>query len=156
MNMEIQTRCDMFEPGDATALVCVDVPEIQRPIVDQLSALEYKMHTGLFAEDVSLKLKAQSYDVVIVYENFNESDWESNPLLKEVVRIPPAQRRKQYIVLVGPNMVTNDEMQAFSHSVDLTFSVSDLANLKPVLRRGVLRHQQFNQAFGECVRMVGG
>lgn len=153
--MEIQTRFDLFEPGDQTALVCIDVPDIQNPVLEQLAALNYKMHTGLFAEDVSLKLRAQAYDVVVIYENFNDAECESNPLMKELVRIPPANRRKQYAVLVGPNMVTNNDMQAFMLSVDLVFSVSDLPNFKPVLRRGVTRHQEFHRPFMDCLRMIG-
>src|SRR5438067_6561167 len=127
--MEIQTRHDFFEPGDLTALICVDEPQVQRTAVDQISALNYKIHTGLFTEDISLKLRAHTYDLVVVYENFNNTVAEGNPVLGETTRISPAQRRRQYVVLVGPNMITHDEMQAFTHSVDLTFSTSDLANL---------------------------
>jgi hypothetical protein len=154
--MEIQTRHDLFEPGDLTSLICVDDPQVQRAAVDQVSALNYKIHTGLFTEDISLKLKAHSYEMVVVYENFNDTVAEGNPVLAEVRRIPTSQRRAQFIVLIGPNMITNDEMQAFQYSVDLTFGVSDLANLAPVLRRGVARYKDFYRLFNECLRMSGG
>lgn len=154
--MEIQTRHDLFEPGDLTALVCVDDPQVQRAAVEQVSALNYKIHTGLFTEDISLKLKAHTYDMVVIYENFNDTVAEGNPVLAEATRIPPAQRRNQYIALIGPNMVTNDEMQAFQYSVDLAFSVSDLANFAPVLRRSVARYKDFYRLFNECFRMAGG
>lgn len=153
--MEIQTRHDFFEPDDLTALVCVDDPQVQRAVVDQVAALDYKIHTGLFTEDISLKLKAHTYDLVVVYESFNGTAAEGNPVLVETTRIPPARRRLQYLALIGPNMVTNDEMQAFMYSVDLVFSVSDLANLKPVLRRGVVRHKEFYRSFNDCLRMAG-
>ena len=39
-------RIDLFEPGDTTALVCVDVPEVQRLIVENLTELGCKIHTG--------------------------------------------------------------------------------------------------------------
>jgi hypothetical protein len=52
-------------------------------------------------------------------------------------------------------MITSDELQAFQYSVDLVFSVSDLANFKPVLRRGVARHTEFYRRFNECLRMAG-
>lgn len=153
--MEIQTRHDFFEPNDLTALVCVDDPQVQRAVVEQVGALDYKIHTGLFTEDISLKLRAHAYDLVIVYENFNGTVAEGNPVLVETTRIPPARRRRQFIALIGPNMITNDEMQAFLYSVDLVFSVSDLANLKPVLRRGVARCTEFYQMFNDCLRIAG-
>jgi hypothetical protein len=153
--MDIQTRHDIFEPNDLTSLVCVDEAEVQRAVVDQLGQLEYKIHTGLFAEDISLKLRAQSYDVVVIYETFAGSVAEGNPVLLETTRIPSSQRRNQVVVLVGPNMITNSEIQAFQYSVDLVVSVSDLANFRPVLRRGVARHQEFYRKFSECMRMAG-
>ena len=67
---EFETRFDIFEPGDLTALVCIDQPEYQQQIVDQLSSMDYKIHVGLFAEDISLKLKTHVYDVVVIDEHF--------------------------------------------------------------------------------------
>ncbi|MEA3188319.1 MAG: hypothetical protein QOD99_2149 [Chthoniobacter sp.] len=154
--MEILSRYDFFEPGDQTALICIDEPELQRAAVDALSAIDFKMHTGLFGEDISLKLKAHSYDVVVVSETFNDVMLESNAVLAEISRIHSSQRRQQYVVLIGPGMITNDEMQAFQYSVDLTFSVSDLASLGPVVRRGLVRHKEFYRIFFDCLRLAGG
>ena len=67
---EFETRFDIFEPGDLTALVCIDQPEYQQQIVEQLSSMDYKIHVGLFAEDISLKLKTHVYDVVVIDEHF--------------------------------------------------------------------------------------
>jgi len=52
-------------------------------------------------------------------------------------------------------MITNNELQAFQYSVDLVFSVSDLANFKPVLRRSLIRHSEFYKKFNECLRISG-
>ena len=78
--MEPHNRLDLFEPGDQTALVCLDVPEVQRIVVDQLTALGYKIHTGLFVEDIQLKLRTHVYDVVVVAEHFNAADIETNAI----------------------------------------------------------------------------
>lgn len=153
--MEAQTRYDVFEEGDQTALVCIDDPEIQQATVEQLTSLNYKIHTGLFPEDVALKLRTHNYDLVIVYENFNGCDLETNQILKEVVNVPAEQRREQFVVLLGPNMVTSDDMQTFIYSVDLAFSLSDLSNLKTVLRRSAARHKEFYAPFLESLHIVG-
>ncbi len=142
MNTTPENRLDFFEPGDLTSLVCVDIPEIQRLVVDQLGELNYKIHTGLFVEDILLKLRAHAYDVVIVGENFNGSDLASNPIVTASIEMSPRQRRRQFVTLIGSSFNTNDEMQAFQHSVDLVLNPSDAANLKPVLRRGVNRKHE--------------
>ena len=93
-------RIDLFEPGDTTALVCVDVPEVQRLTVDNLTELGCKIHTGLFVEDVMLKLQTHAYDVVVVSDQFSGTDLSSNPILQATLEITPNQRRKQMIVLL--------------------------------------------------------
>ena len=75
--------------------------------------------------------------------------------LKEAVNCPPSSCRQQFVVLLGPNMVTSDEMQAFIYSVDLAFSFSDLSNLKTVLRRAATRHKDFYAPFIESLRIAG-
>ena len=79
--------------GDNHSFSCVDHQQYQKIVVPQLIDLNYKVHFGVFEEDVVLKLKTYTYDVVIIYENFKGSKVENNPLLREMVAIrcpPPA------------------------------------------------------------------
>jgi hypothetical protein len=154
-SMEFQSRLDLFEPGDQTALVCVDVPEVQRIVVDQLTSLNYKIHTGLFVEDVLLKLRAHVYDVVIISEHFNATDMSTNPIIAAAIAAPPEQRRRQFLVVEGSTLTTNDEMQAFQNSVDLVVNLADVVNLRPVLRRGIVRMNEFYAPFREALQAEG-
>ncbi len=154
-HQEYETRFDIFEPGDLTALVCIDQPEYQEQVVEALSSMDYKIHVGLFPEDISLKLKTHVYDVVVIDEHFNGCYLGNNAVLYEAINLHPNQRRNQFITLIGTSVMTNDEMMAFIFSVDLCFNVNDLANLKPVLRRGVARQKEFFHVFIEQVRVAG-
>jgi hypothetical protein len=153
--LEFQNRLDIFEPGDLSAIVCVDVPEVQRIVVDQLTVLNYKIHTGLFLEDILLKMRAHSYDVVVISEHFNASDMTTNPIVAAAIAAPSEQRRRQFLVAVGSTLATNDEMQAFQYSVDLVVNLSDVVNLRPVLRRGVMRMGEFYAPFREALKVEG-
>lgn len=153
--IEFQSRLDLFEPDDLTALVCIDVPEVQRIVVDQLTVLNYKIHTGLFLEDILLKLRAHAYDVVVISEHFNASDMNTNPIIGAAIAAPSEQRRRQYLVAVGSGLVTNDELQAFQYSVDLVIGLADVVNLRPVLRRGVMRQNEFYAPFREAMKAEG-
>jgi hypothetical protein len=148
-------RIDLFEPGDKTALVCVDVPDVQRLVVENLSELEFKIHTGLYTDDVLLKLQSHLYDVVIVSEHFNDSSIETNPVLSAAVEMPPGQRRKQLWVLVGASVHTDSEMEAWGHSVDLVVSLADVPNLKHVLRRALQRTKTFYEPFATVMAELG-
>jgi hypothetical protein len=152
--MEQQTEAAFHDLGDNTALVCVDHQQYQKIVVPQLIDLTYKVHLGLFEEDVILKLHTYSYDVVIVYENFKNSTLETNPLLREIRRQPDAQRREHFVVLLSHRFATNDAMSAFVQSVDQIVNITDLANFKPVLRRGVAQFRDLYQAFDEMLKSV--
>ena len=151
--METQDS-SFFDLGDNTALVCVDHQQYQKMIVPQLIDMTYKVHLGLFEEDVLLKLKTYSYNVVIVYENFKGSTPLNNPILRAMVKRPGAERRQHFLVLLSHRFPTNDAMSAFVQSVDQIVNIADLANFKPVLRRGVAQYRELYSAFHETLKAV--
>ncbi|MFL6585033.1 MAG: hypothetical protein ACJ8KU_11015 [Chthoniobacterales bacterium] len=151
--MENQTETTpFFDLGDSTALVCIDQQQFQKLVVPQLIDMNYKVHLGLFEEDVLLKLKTYSYDVVLVHETFKGSKLETNPVLREVVSRSGTQRREHFVVLLSQRFPTNDAMSAFVQSVDQIINTSDLANLKPVLRRGVAQYRELYGPYHETVK----
>ena len=152
--MEQEHDSTFIDLGDNTALVCVDHQQYQKIIVPQLIDMSYKVHLGLFEEDVVLKLQTYNYDVVLIYENFKHCKAEANPLLRELVKRPDARRREHFAVLISHKFATNDAMSAFVQSVDQIINISDLANLKPVLRRGVAQHRELYHSFNEMVKSV--
>lgn len=152
--MPNESDSSFFDLGDNTALVCVDHQQYQKLVVPQLIDMTYKVHLGLFEEDVLLKLQTYSYNVVIVYENFKGSTAQTNPILREMVKRAGTQRRQHFVVLLSHRFATNDAMSAFVQSVDQIINVSDLANFKPVLRRGVAQHRDLYHAFHETLQAV--
>lgn len=149
--MEHDHEAAIFDVGDNTALVCVDHEPFQKAIVPQLIDLNYKVHLGLYEDDVLVKLRTYSYHVVVIYENFKGSALNTNPILTEMTRRPGTQRRQHFVVLLSHRFATNDAMTAFVQSVDLIVNVADLANLKPVLRRGTMQHRELYHTFNSTL-----
>lgn len=152
--MEQEHDSSFFDLGDNTALVCIDHQQYQKIVVPQLIDMTYKVHLGLFEEDVLLKLKTYTYDVVVIYENFKGSKLETNPILREMVAQTGTQRREHFVVLISHRFATNDAMSAFVQSVDQIINISDLANFKPVLRRGTTQHRELYHSFNEMFQSV--
>src|SRR5438046_7772244 len=123
MFSEQEHEATFFDLGDNTALVCVDHQQYQKLVVPQLIDMTYKVHLGLFEEDVVLKLQTYSYNVVIVYENFKGFSEQENPILLELVRRPESERRGYFVVLLSHKYPTNDAMSAFVRSVDQLVNV---------------------------------
>ncbi len=152
--MDPDASPNFVDLGDNTALVCVDHQQYQKIVVPQLIDMTYKVHLGLFEEDVSLKLKTYAYDVVFIYENFKGATLQTNPLLREMAKRRDARRRDHFVVLLSHKFATNDGMSAFVQSVDQIINIADLANLKPVLRRGVAQHRDLYHSFKEMMKSV--
>src|SRR5213596_4208921 len=91
----------LFEAGESTALVCLDHEQYQKVIVPQLADLKYKVHVGLYEDDILLKLRTYSYDVIVVYENFKGSTLATNPILQRLVSEAASQRREHFVVLLS-------------------------------------------------------
>jgi hypothetical protein len=152
--MEQDTEAGFIDLGDNTALVCVDHQQYQKIVVPQLIDMTYKVHLGLFEEDVILKLKTYNYDVVVIYENFKGSKLETNPILREMIRLPGTRRREHFVVLLSHRHATNDAMSAFVQSVDQITNIADLGNFKPILRRAVAQHRELYHSYLEMVKSV--
>jgi hypothetical protein len=152
--MANEYETSFFDASDNTALVCIDHQQYQKLVVPQLIDMSYKVHLGLFEEDVLLKLSTYNYNVVIVYENFKGATAQTNPILANLIKRSGSQRRDHFVVLLSHRFPTNDAMSAFVQSVDQIVNVADLANFKPVLRRGVAQHRELYQAFSETLKAV--
>lgn len=153
MESEFETTT-FFDVDDNTALVCVDHQQYQKLIVPQLIDMNYKVHLGLYEDDVLLKLKTYAYNVVFIYENFKGSTLQTNPILREMIQRPGHVRREHFVVLLSHRYATNDAMSAFVQSVDQIINIADLANLKPVLRRGVAQYREMYYPFQETLKAV--
>src|SRR2546429_9707665 len=131
--MEAQDS-SFFDLGDNTALVCVDHQQYQKLVVPQLIDMTYKVHLGLFEEDVLLKLKTYSYNVVIVYENFKGSTPQNNPILRAMVRRPGAERRGRFLVLLSPPLPTEHATSAVLESGGLVVETTGPGESQALLR----------------------
>lgn len=152
--LEPHANFDFFEPGDKTAMVCVDEPETQRIVVQQLDELGYKVHTGLFLDDSVLKLRTHAYDVIVMSEYFQDSTLESHPIIAEANSVPATQRRRQVYALIGATMVTNDDLLAFYYNVDVVIALADVMNFKPVLKRAVNGNVEFYTPLQEVLAAI--
>ncbi len=152
--MNLDPENNVFDIGDQPALVCLAASPYQKMISAQLIDLNYKVHLGLFAEDVLLKLATYSYNVVVVDEDFKGAVAGENPILGEMVKRSGAMRREHFVVLLSQRFATNDAMRAFVQSVDQIINFGDIANFKLVVRRGVAQYHALYRPFLETIKVV--
>lgn len=154
--LEPSHRFDFFEPGDKTALICLDIPEVQRTVVEQVDSLGYKIHTGMFLDDCVLKLYSHPYDLVITSDEFSGQDLHNHAILHEAAHAVAESRRKQIYVLLGSMLATNDELQAFSLSVEVVVNLADVAALRSLVRRAGVRRTELYSTLIEVQARLSG
>ena len=150
----LQTRNDLIEHGDLACLVGVDVPGTQAAVIEQFTQLGFGIHTALSPEEFSTKFHSNPYDVIVISERLGGCDVDTNPALGEIVALAPVQRRELFVVLIGANLTSRSEMQAFTHSVDLTVNEDDAHELKTIAGRGILKQEEFYAAFNSVLKAM--
>ena len=68
------------------------------------------------------------------------------------MRRPGTLRRDHFVILLSQRFTTNDAMTAFAQSVDQIVNVADIANFKPVVRRGVAQHNDLYLPLQETLK----
>ncbi|MDX2225974.1 MAG: hypothetical protein SFY92_02575 [Verrucomicrobiae bacterium] len=136
-----------FDVGDKTALVCVDNIEHQNPLVEALTEMEFKVHVGVFLEDISAKMSNHTYDILIIADNFMGATMEDNPVLKTVQSQPMGARRSQLTILLSESLATADKISGFIYSVGLTLNPADISQLQVLVRKTLAENEEFYRTF---------
>lgn len=152
--MSSQEKMDFFELGDKTSLICAD-PAITEIVRMTLRELGFKYHTGETSELAIERMRYNTYDCIIIQENFAGSSLRSNPVLNYLAPLPMPQRRYSYVCLIGPSFKTLDAMQAFGQSVHLVLNPADLPNLGPILKKGLAEFELLYRAFRDTLASMG-
>jgi len=141
-----------FDINDKSALVCMDNMEWQNVILGALTDLGFKIHTGVFIEDIINKIQSQTYNVVVIAENFTGANLEDNQILKVFQKMPMSQRRNQMIVLVGDSISSADRMSGFIFSVNLTVFSGDLPQFQTLIKRALIEQEEFYQSYAAVLK----
>jgi CheY-like chemotaxis protein len=136
-------------------LVCENAAERQSIIQVALEQLGYTMLPATTAEEASERLRRHAFEIVIVDERFEASGVLDNPVLKTLNTMPIALRRQIFVVLLGREFKTFDNMMAFVRSVNVVVNLNDLPHLPAIIRKGLEDNNEFYRVFREMLIEVG-
>jgi CheY-like chemotaxis protein len=136
-------------------LVCENAPERQFVIKAALEQLGYTMLPATAAEEAVERLRRQVFEIVIVDEQFESKGVLDNAVLKALHTMPISLRRHMFVVLLGREFKTFDNMMAFARSVNVVVNLNDLPHLPAILRKGLEDNNDFYRVFREMLAEVG-
>jgi len=139
----LQSRIDPLEHGDVAALVCLDDPGLQEFVIDQLGQLHFGIQTANTPDEVAYRLHGRTFEVVVTSEHFANGNMEAHTILDALAKLPLAERRSAFVVMIGENLQSRSSIDAFVYSVDLTLNTIDLLDFKNVVGRGIVQQEEF-------------
>ena len=88
-------------------------------------------------------MRLHHFHLVILSDGFDETESSRSPVVNYLNHVSMSVRRKVFLVLIGDNFVTMDQMMAYSVSANLVVNRKDIQKLDNVLKRGISDHEQF-------------
>jgi hypothetical protein len=107
------------------------------------------------AEEACERLRRALFEIVIVDERFESSGVLDNAVRQMLNTMPISARRQVFVVLLGREFKTFDNMMAFARSVNVVVNLNDLPHLPAILRKGLEDNEDFYRVFREMLTEVG-
>ena len=136
-------------------LVCENAPERQSIIGAALEQLGFTMLPATTAEEAIERLRRSPFEIVIVDERFESSGVLDNAVVRTLNTMPISLRRQIFVVLLGREFKTFDNMMAFARSVNVVVNLNDLPHLPAIIRKGLEDNNEFYRVFREMLVEVG-
>ena len=153
MSAESQAGESQYEAR--LALVCEDASERQAVIRAALEQIGFAMLAPKNTEDAVERIRRDSYEIVIVDEQYQGSSPFDNPVLAIIRNLPMSQRRWMFVTLLGRQFKTFDNAMAFARSVNVVVNLNDLPHLPAILKKGITDHVEFYRTFRQVLADVG-
>ena len=153
MSPEGQAAEPQFEAR--LALVCEDAPERQSVIKAALEQIGFAMLAPKSADDAIQRVRRDTYEVVIIDEQYQGASPLDNPILNTIRTMPMSQRRWMFVTLLSREFKTFDNAMAFARSVNVVVNLNDLPHLPAILKKGITDHVEFYRTFRQVLAEVG-
>jgi CheY-like chemotaxis protein len=136
-------------------LVCETAPERLAVVKAALEQIGYTMLPATTAEEATERIRRQTFEIMIVDEQFESSGVLDNAVLKLINTLPIGIRRHMFVVLLGREFKTFDNMMAFTRSANVVVNLNDLPHLPAILKKGLEDNNDFYRVFRDMLAEVG-
>jgi predicted Zn finger-like uncharacterized protein len=146
---------DYLEEGIETALLCEHDLEVKQKIRNLLEKMDYHVVEAASARNALKYMRFHVYNLVIVNETFEASNADSNHVMQYLSQLPISVRRNMFVVLLGKDIRTMDNMMAFNKSVNLAVNLKNTDDMEKILKGALKEHAAFYEVFMESLKKTG-
>jgi predicted Zn finger-like uncharacterized protein len=146
---------DFIEEEGLTALLCEQNPLASNTIQKALNLMEYQITRAENARDALKRMRYHVYDLIVVNENFDTKNPDSNGVLIYLERLSMSVRRKIFVAMISSRYRTMDNMMSFNASVNLIINIKNIEDIGKILSRGITDTEMFYSVYKECLKESG-
>jgi hypothetical protein len=145
---------EYFGENTKLALVMAD-DDIGERVRVHLEGLGYRYVLSPNTRDALGKLRFHHFDLILVSEGFDGADIENNPIMNYLNHMSMSSRRRIFLILMGDDLKTMDDMKSYALSANMTINTRDLDNLPLALIRGLAEHEKLYKVFMDTLVEAG-
>ena len=146
---------DFIEEEGKTAIICEANPLVRQTIIDNLQLMEYQVTIADNSRDALKRMRYHTYDLVVVNEDFDCDDPDTNGIILYLERLGMSIRRNMFVALVSARHRTMDNMMAFHRSVNLIVNIKNIEDIGKIISRGITDHALFYRMHREMLKETG-
>lgn len=146
---------DFYEDDARLALVMVDAARHASKIESAVKGLGYKFITSPNTRDGIGKMRFHHFELVILADGFDGQDLKNNSVMHYLNRLSMSIRRHIFLVLIGDQFKTKDNMMAFALSANMVMNPKELNKFSPILRNAISENQKFYKVYADCMVELG-
>lgn len=137
-----------------TALLCIKEIDLKEFIKKQIEEMYFHITLAESPGAALEKIKFNQYDLIIIEEDF-DGPLNEDRFLKELRNMGSGERRKIFLVLLGDNWKTGDDLLAFTLSVNLLINKGSLGDMKEILNQSMDKNRMVYKVFNDLMNAMG-
>lgn len=138
---------DVVDEGVKTALLCDTDIKRSEKIAQALQEVDFWVVHAMRPAFALGKLHHNSYDLIVLEENFNSDRESENLVLHHIHVLPMHLRRQFYLCLLSGDKATMDSKLAFRMGVNLILNFQDIDKAKVLFARAMKEYRSFYGLF---------
>jgi hypothetical protein len=143
------------ERGQPRALVCIQVPPERQQVAAFLKEQGYAPHLPKDSAEALERLRFTSYAMVVLREGFDGGEEDAPSVRTYLADMGMTARRNIHVVLIHPELTSNDARMAFAQSADLILNPTDLPHFEEALRQSKAENEIRYRVLKETLHAAG-
>jgi hypothetical protein len=139
----------------AKALVLIEPGELRAKVMGALVESFYQPVSVDTVEEAMAQLRMVQYDSVVLHSRFAGGKLRKSEIHDYMMRMPMAQRRYMFYILVGPEFHTLYTLEALANSANLVVNDRDVDHFKNLYKRGKVDYEELFGPYISVLKAVG-